>query len=101
MDNAARYNVRGGTLRITLRRVNGDAQLRISNTGPAIPAAALPRVFDRFYRGDNAHALRVDGTGLGLCLVKWIASSHGGDITLASTPDDRTEATLRLPLAET
>ena len=100
-DNAVKYNVPGGTVRIALRRAGTAAELRITNTGPAIPAAALPRVFDRFYRGDNAQALRVEGTGLGLCLAKWIAASHGGDITLASTSDEMTEATLRLPLAET
>ena len=99
VDNAAKYNVTGGTLRIALRGDATAAELRITNTGPAIPSAALPRVFDRFYRGENAHALRVKGTGLGLCLVKWIAVSHGGEIKLASTPDGKTEATVRLPLA--
>ena len=97
VDNAAKYNVPGGTLRIALRRTGSAAELRIANTGPAIPAAALPRVFDRFYRGDNARALRVDGSGLGLSIAQGIAASHGGDINLAPTPDGMTEATLRLP----
>jgi signal transduction histidine kinase len=99
VDNAVKYNVPDGRVRISLRRDGSSAEVRIANTGPGIPATSLPRVFDRFYRGENAMALQVEGSGLGLSLARWIAVSHGGELTLKSSPDGETEAMVRLPLS--
>lgn len=99
VDNAVKFNVPDGRVGISLRRSDTSAEVRISNTGPGIPATSLPRVFDRFYRGENAMALQVDGSGLGLSLARWIVVSHGGRLTLKSSPDGETEAMVRLPLS--
>ena len=99
VDNAVKFNVPDGRVRISLRRDDATAEIRISNTGPGIPATSLPRVFDRFYRGENAMALQVDGSGLGLPLARWIAVSHGGELTLKSSSGAGTDAIVRLPLS--
>jgi signal transduction histidine kinase len=98
-DNAVKYNQRGGKIIFTLNHDGAVAALKISNTGPGIAPEALPRVFERFFRGDPAHASAVDGCGLGLSIAQWIAAAHGGTLNLEPVPDQQTTVTLRLPLA--
>ena len=97
-DNAIKYNQPRGAVRIALHRDNGDAELVIANTGPGIPREQLPRVFDRFYRGDPARSNGVEGCGLGLSISKWIVLAHGGRIVLKSNSENLTTVTVRLPL---
>lgn len=96
-ENAIKYNQPAGRIAIGLSRHNGTAALTISNTGPGIPAEKLPRVFDRFYRGDAAHNNEIEGCGLGLSIVRWIVKAHGGTIHLASEPTKLTTVTVELP----
>jgi signal transduction histidine kinase len=95
-DNAVKYNQPGGTVEFSLRRAGADAELKISNSGKNIPPEILPRVFERFYRGDAAHNSAVDGCGLGLSIAEWIVRAHHGTIRIASA-DSRTTVTIRLP----
>jgi len=97
-DNAIKYNQPGGRVTISLRRAEDGAELTIANTGPGIPPEMLPRVFDRFFRGDPAHGNGVDGCGLGLSIAQWIVSAHNGSIEIASVPTQQTTVTVRLPL---
>ena len=97
-DNAVKYNQSGGTVEFSLRRDGVVAELKIANTGRGIPPEILPRVFERFYRGDVAHSSAPDGCGLGLSIAEWIVRAHHGDIRIAST-GDRTTVTIRLPIA--
>ena len=83
---------------MNLHRADGTAELTIANTGPGIPAESLPRIFDRFYRGDPAHSNEVDGCGLGLSIARWIVSAHRGTIQVESTPAQFTTVTVCLPL---
>lgn len=101
VDNAIKYNQPRGMVDISLARSGGYAELVIANTGAGIPPEKLPRVFERFYRGDDSHNSTVDGCGLGLSIVQWIVSAHGGQIQLMSQPDAKTTAIIRLPLAVT
>ena len=96
-DNAIKFNRPGGAVRFRLARRGGEAELTISNTGDGIPAEVLPRVFDRFYRGDPARGSGADGSGLGLSIAQWIASAHGGTIQIASVPGGETTVAVRLP----
>ena len=96
-DNAIKYNQPDGRITIGLSRNNGTAALTITNTGPGIPPEKLPRVFDRFYRGDAAHGSEIEGCGLGLSIVRWIVKAHGGTIHLASEPAKLTTVTVQLP----
>jgi signal transduction histidine kinase len=97
-DNAVKYNQPNGSVSVSLRRNNDSAEFAISNTGPGVPAEILPRVFDRFFRGDPAHGDTVDGCGLGLSIVQWIVSAHSGTIQMFSEPSKLTTVTVRLPL---
>jgi signal transduction histidine kinase len=97
-DNAIKYNQRKGTVTLSLRGMDGNAELAIANTGPGIPAEILPRVFDPFFRGDASHGQTVEGCGLGLSIARWIVAAHGGAVQITSEPNRLTTATVRLPL---
>ena len=96
-DNAIKYNHRGGTVEFSLRAAGRFAELQVTNTGPGIAPEALPRVFERFYRGNAPQTAAVEGCGLGLSIVQWIVSAHGGDVAIESTPGGLTTVTVRLP----
>ena len=96
-DNAVKYNEPGGFISMSLRRNGDTAEFSIVNSGPGIALEILPRVFDRFFRGDPAHGSGVESCGLGLSIAQWIASAHGGTIQIESAPSKPTTVTLRLP----
>lgn len=96
-DNAVKYNRPEGRVTMGLRRTKEGAAFAIANTGAGIPAEWLPRVFDRFFRGDAAQGGGVDGCGLGLSIAQWIVSAHGGSIQIESDPATQTVVTVRLP----
>jgi signal transduction histidine kinase len=98
-DNAIKYNQSGGSIVLGLKRRDGIAELAIANTGPGISPEAIPRVFDRFFRGDPAHNNDVEGCGLGLSIAQWIVSVHNGTIKIDSVPTQWTTVTVTLPLA--
>ena len=98
IDNAIKYNAPRGLVTIALARVHEYAELTVTNTGPGIAHTSLPRVFDRFYRADQAHSDTVEGCGLGLSIAQWIVSAHGGQIQIASDPEIKTSVVVRLPL---
>ncbi len=85
-DNAVKYNQPQGHVTMSLQRAGNLAEFTIANTGPGIPPESLPRMFDRFYRGDPAHSQEVDGCGLGLSIAQWIVSAHNGTIKIESPP---------------
>lgn len=97
-DNAVKYNCPNGSLTMALRCQSGHAVLTIANTGPGIRPESLPRVFERFYRGDPSHNNAVEGCGLGLSIAQWITRVHWGTIDIQSTPGQLTTVTVRLPL---
>lgn len=97
-DNAIKYNNLDGRVDIALKRKDGTAELTIANTGLGIPAPILPRIFDRFYRGDESHNGEVEGCGLGLSIAQWIVKAHGGDIQITSAPERLTTVSVKLPL---
>jgi signal transduction histidine kinase len=82
-----------------LRPARGPfAEIAVRDTGIGIPAEALPRIFDRFYRTDPARSRDSGGAGLGLCIAKTIAEAHGGRIEVESAPGAGSTFRLRLPL---
>jgi heavy metal sensor kinase len=97
-DTAVKYNQPQGRVTINLRRAENMAEFKITNTGAGISPEALPRVFDRFFRGDPAHSQTVDGCGLGLSIAQWIVSAHHGSIQIESALAQSTTVTVRLPL---
>ncbi len=84
VDNAVQYTPTGGTVAIHAAAVDGELRVRVADTGAGIPAEHLARVFDPFWRGDEARSSR--GAGLGLALAKRIVEALGGRIDASSTP---------------
>lgn len=96
LDNALKYVNRRGTVDVDLCVENGNALLRVHNTGTPIPAEDLPHLFERFYRVDRARS--AGGYGLGLSIAQSIVKAHGGKITVASTVEAGTTFIATLPL---
>ncbi|MBE0540471.1 MAG: HAMP domain-containing protein [Verrucomicrobia bacterium] len=82
INNAIKYNEPGGRIEIRLQSEREKTLFTISNTGPGIPPAEQPKVFERFYRGGHADKPGVDGIGLGLSLAREIVRAHGGELSL-------------------
>ena len=80
LDNAIKYTPEGGRVSLQLARAEGKAMLRVENDCPAPPAEDLERLFDRFYRGDEARTQSSGGCGIGLSAVRAIAEAHGGSV---------------------
>jgi signal transduction histidine kinase len=99
-DNAIKYNRRGGGVTLGLRRDARMAELTMTNSSEGIPPELLPRVFERFFRGDLSHGSADEGCGLGLSIAQWIVSAHKGTIKIESVPSKLTTVTVRLPLDE-
>jgi signal transduction histidine kinase len=99
LDNAVKFTPTGGSVSLSVRPAEGRAIVTVEDTGVGISPAEVPRIYDRFYRGDDARR-RSDGAGLGLSIAKWIADTHGADIDLVSTVGQGTCVTVRFPPTE-
>jgi two-component system OmpR family sensor kinase len=94
--NAIAYTPQGGSVHISLSRVEGCALLRIADTGPGIPLDDRERVFERFVRLDPARGS--GGAGLGLAIARWVAEAHGGALRIVSSSPAGTTFTASLPV---
>ena len=92
LDNAGKFSSPGSLVDVHLAE---DGTLTVIDRGPGVPAEALPFVFDRFYRADEARAL--PGSGLGLAIVKQVVDEHGGTIRLENRPGGGAIATMTVP----
>lgn len=99
LDNALKFTPPGGTVEVRLAHDGGRAITTIADTGEGIAPDDLPRIFDRFYRGDVSRSRRAGGAGLGLAIASGIVRRHGGTIEASSTLGRGTTITVRLPLA--
>lgn len=99
IDNAIKYTPAGARVIVAVVARNGRAVVTVQDAGIGIPAADLPRVFDRFYRTSDARAV-ADGAGLGLSIAQWIAGAHGGHIDVDSAPGVGTCVSMTLPSAD-
>lgn len=86
LHNAIKFTPPQGEIRVRARPAEGDTiEISVSDTGPGIPAQDLPRVFERFFRGDRARRNEgIGGTGLGLAIAKHVVEAHGGRIRVES-----------------
>ena len=100
LDNAFTHTPPETTVRLSLRTELHEAVIEVADNGPGIPDEHAARVFDRFYRADDARARSSGGTGLGLAIARWIAETHHGSIQLSSAADGGASFIVRLPVAE-
>ncbi len=84
IDNAIKYGADGGIVKITVKQIENEIEISVSDQGVGIPVEDQPRIFERFYRVDKGRSRALGGTGLGLSIVKHIVQRHGGRIWLES-----------------
>jgi signal transduction histidine kinase len=97
LANAIRYAGQGSTCTVELSESSGEALLAVSDDGKGVDPADLPRLFERFYRGDQARTSR--GTGLGLAIVKHVVTAAGGEVDATSAPGRGLAIRIRFPRA--
>jgi heavy metal sensor kinase len=95
--NGLRHTPHGGTVDVAVTAHGGAARLRVSDTGAGIPAEALPRVFEPFFRVDPSRSADTGGAGLGLAIVRKVADVHGCEVHLDSTVGAGTTVTVTWP----
>ena len=97
IDNAVKYNRPGGHVYVSVRQEEQHVNLTVRDTGVGIPEDKQKRVFERFYRADTSRSQKINGSGLGLSIVKHIVEHHHGTISLQSKMQDGTTITVRFP----
>jgi signal transduction histidine kinase len=96
LDNAMKFTDAGGEVRVRVSMPQGVPTFVVQDTGIGIKPEDLPRVFQRFFRGDTARG-RTEGAGLGLSIASWIAREHGAEISMTSEPGTGTRVAIRFP----
>jgi signal transduction histidine kinase len=94
VTNAIKHTPAGGMITVSLYRDPEWVRVIVADTGRGIAPAALPHIFERFYRADDSSH---NGSGLGLSIAQWIARAHGGEITVSSELGQGSTFTLWLP----
>ena len=98
LSNVVRYTPADTTVEITAAADGTGVALTVADRGPGVPDAALPRLFDPFYRTEQSRSRRTGGLGLGLMLVRQIVEAHGGSVQAENRAGGGLAVHLRLPL---
>ena len=96
VDNALKYSPEGKRITVRAVVVESGIEIQVQDEGCGIEKKHLPRIFERFYRVDQARSRALGGTGLGLAIVKHIALAHNGTVGVASTPGAGSTFTIRI-----
>ncbi len=99
LENAIRYNIENGEVIVKADQVPGKPFVAISvkDSGIGVPAEDIPKLFDKFYRAENAMKAKTEGSGLGLYIAKGVVKAHGGEIWVESELNRGTTFTFTLP----
>ncbi len=95
--NAVKYTPDGGRVDMDIKQDGGFVHVKIADTGIGIPAADMPRIFEEFYRAENARAVERDGTGLGLAFARQVVERHGGQMWVENNPGGGSIFSFTLP----
>ena len=98
LDNAIKYTPAGGSITLGVKQEKNNCVLSVTDTGAGISAEELPKVFDRFYRCDEARKSQTSGHGLGLSIARIIVSAHGGQLKVRSKVGAGTTFSVLLPM---
>jgi two-component system OmpR family sensor kinase len=99
LDNALKFSPGGGAVRVGVSTDGGVALIVVSDNGPGVAPDELPRLFDRFHRGNAARESEVPGFGLGLAISRAVIERQGGSISVESADGGGARFSIRLPLA--
>jgi signal transduction histidine kinase len=97
IDNAIRHNIAGGQVSISTRPMDGRAVLRVTNTGPRVPEGCVDRLFEPFQRLTDSRSTHPDGHGLGLSIVRAIATAHDAVLGVRLRPAGGLDIEIRFP----
>lgn len=100
LNNAHKYTGPDKRIAVAARRSDGAVLLSVTDNGPGIPRRDQKRIFEKFYRAQDPLSREIEGTGLGLAMVKHIASAHGGRVEVESELGKGARFTIVLPVAE-
>ncbi|WP_221585882.1 cell wall metabolism sensor histidine kinase WalK [Microbacterium sp. G2-8] len=100
VSNAIAYSPQGSRVGVGVRAIDGAVEIAVTDQGIGIGEEDQKRIFERFYRADQARSRRTGGTGLGLSIVKHAIQRHGGEVRLWSREGQGSTFTIRLPLAD-
>ena len=98
VENAVKYNVDGGSVKVSLNADHKNFHIKVADTGVGIPDDCKEKVFERFYRVDKARSRDTGGTGLGLAITRNVIAMHHGSIKLYSESGQGTTFTIRIPI---
>jgi two-component system sensor histidine kinase BaeS len=97
LENSARYTGEGGKVGVTARRNGSGVKIDFEDSAPGVPADALPRLFERFYRVEGSRSRANGGAGLGLAIGRRVVAAHGGAIEATASPLGGLRVTISLP----
>jgi signal transduction histidine kinase len=97
LSNALRHTPQGGNISMDISSRVDRVLIQVADNGPGISPEALPHIFERFYRADEARSRSEGGSGLGLAIARQLAEMHGGTLSAANTPLGGAVFTLSLP----
>ena len=100
LDNAIKYTPESGIITVSLERLDGNAVIKIRDTGIGIAPEEQKKIFERFYRVDQSRSRRMGGSGLGLSICRQIVKQHQGSIRLESAPGEGSCFEVTIPLAD-
>ena len=100
VENGIKYNHAGGSVHVTVRHTQDEAELLVEDTGMGIPQDAIEHIFERFYRVDKARSRQAGGSGLGLSIVHELVERNFGTIEVSSKEGEGTKFTVRMPYCE-
>ncbi len=100
LQNALQHSPQDGQIAVSLHCSGESLDLTVHDSGPGIPAEALPHIFERFYRADRGRSRADGGTGLGLAIARKLAEAHGGQLTAGNHEAGGAEFRMRLPVRE-
>jgi two-component system sensor histidine kinase SenX3 len=101
VENAVKYSGDGGRVQVRVTSTDRSVDIAVVDRGVGIPANDLDRVFERFYRVDQARSRATGGSGLGLSIVRHVVTQHGGEVVLSSVEGEGSTFTMRLPFDQT
>ena len=99
VENAIQHNQAGGWFTVKTGTQGNQALLTVANSGPVVPPEDAERLFDRFFRPDRSRSRKTGGVGLGLSIVKAVATAHGGTAAVTAPPSGGLEVRVSLPAA--
>jgi len=98
LSNAMKFTPEGGVISVYLKEIDGNAVIRVADTGCGMDEQTVTHIFEKFYQADSSHA--TPGNGLGLALVQRILNIVGGSIRVQSKPEEGSVFTVVLPLEQ-